>query len=101
MNLLPEWAGHAGLGLLAGCAAGLAHFATLGLNVRLLMNGASWPALGLQLARLGTLGLVFVALARLGGAPVVLGAGLGLLIARQVVLRFARTVVGERPGRRA
>ncbi len=90
MTLLPQWASLMGLGLLAGFAAGLAHFATLHLTVRLLVGGTAIKALALQLGRLGLLGLVFVALARLG-APALIASAMGLLLARQVLVTRVKT----------
>lgn len=73
-------------GLLAGLLAGLVHFTSLALNLRLFTTGRIAAALALQLLRLVLTVAVLVGLARLGVAAV-LAAAVGLLLARQWVLR--------------
>ncbi|MFP3182430.1 MAG: ATP synthase subunit I [Paraburkholderia sp.] len=83
-------------GLLAGILAGLIHFAGLRWNVRLLTAGVPGRAIGLQLARLGVLAVVFVVLARLGPWPLLSGAA-GLLLARHVVLQRVKVKAEVQP----
>lgn len=77
---------HALPGLAAGTALGLAHFASLAWNTRLYVTGGAARALAVQLLRLAVLAAAFAGLARLGALPLLAGA-LGLLLARQLVLR--------------
>lgn len=78
------------LGLLLGLATGLVHFATLRRVTALYLAGtAPARALGLQLARLALVALVLAGLARLGAGALLAGA-LGLMLAREAVLRRAR-----------
>ncbi|MFM0500186.1 N-ATPase subunit AtpR [Paraburkholderia caffeinilytica] len=77
------------IGLVAGMLAGWIHFTGLRWNVRLLIAGAPGRAIGLQLARLGVLAVVFVVLARLGPWPL-LGGAAGLLLARHWVVQRVR-----------
>jgi F1F0 ATPase subunit 2 len=77
---------HALLGLAAGMALGLAHFASLAWNTRLYVKGGAARALTVQLLRLALLALAFAWLARSGALPLLAGA-LGLLLARRLVLR--------------
>jgi F1F0 ATPase subunit 2 len=77
------------VGLAVGLTAGLIHFTTLHWSVRLLTIGSAGKALVVQLCRLGLLAAVFIVLARMG-APTLLSAALGLLLARHAVLRRVR-----------
>lgn len=72
--------------LLVGVLAGLLHFASLALNLRLFTGGRVAAGLGLQLLRLALTAAVLAGLARLGVGAVLAGA-LGLLLARSWVLR--------------
>ncbi|MGE4407272.1 ATP synthase subunit I [Pseudomonas sp.] len=80
---------HAGAGLTVGTLAGLLHFHFLALNVRLFTKGRAGAALLLQLLRLAVTASVLIALARLGAAAVLAGA-VGVLLARQWMLRRQR-----------
>ncbi|WP_250441766.1 ATP synthase subunit I [Caballeronia sp. AZ1_KS37] len=73
------------MGPLAGFALGLAHFGTLAANVRLITHNALWRALALQILRVATTVLVFMAIARLGPLGL-LGAAAGFLVARTATL---------------
>jgi F1F0 ATPase subunit 2 len=77
---------HALLGLAAGAALGLAHFASLAWNTRLYVSGGAARAFAVQLLRLAVLAAALAGLARLGAPPLLAGA-LGLLLARRLVLR--------------
>ena len=79
-------AGMVALGLAAGLAAGAVHFATLGRVVRLLTDGPALHALALQVGRFALTGGVLVGLALLGAGALVAGL-VGVMVARQVVLR--------------
>jgi len=79
-------AGSVLLGLAVGLLLGLAHFGSLWWNVGLLASGGALRALGLQLLRFTLLAGVLFGLAKLGAAAL-LGGGLGLLIARGLLLR--------------
>jgi F1F0 ATPase subunit 2 len=79
-------------GLIAGFAAGLVHFATLGRNVELLASGSAGKALTMQLARLGLLLVILFVLAKLGPWTLLCGA-LGVLVARSLVLRRVRLAI--------
>lgn len=75
---------------LAGLALGGLNFAALAANTRLYVSGGNpLVPLALQLLRLGGLALALIAAARFG-APVLLTAFAGFLIARQVAVRLAR-----------
>jgi F1F0 ATPase subunit 2 len=88
--LAPGFVPSLAVGLAVGLTAGLIHFTTLHWTVRLLTGGGSASkALVVQLCRLGLLAAVFIVLARLG-APTLLSAALGLLLARHAVLRRVR-----------
>jgi F1F0 ATPase subunit 2 len=73
------------MGPLAGFALGLAHFGTLAANVRLFTRDAPWRAFALQILRVVTTVLVFMALARLSPS-MLLGAAAGFLVARAAAL---------------
>ena len=75
------------MGPLAGFALGLAHFGTLAANVRLFTHDAPWRAFALQILRIVTTVLIFIALAKLGPS-MLLGAATGFLVARAAA--FAR-----------
>jgi len=78
---------HSGVGLLAGMAVGLAHFATLWWNTRLFTgSGSIFAAFGLQLGRFAMVVAVFFGLAKFGALPLLAGA-LGLLLARHIVIK--------------
>jgi F1F0 ATPase subunit 2 len=77
-------------GLVVGLLAGLIHFTTLHWSVRLLTAGTIAKALAVQLCRLGLLAAVFIGLAHLG-APTLLSAAVGLLLARHLILRRVRS----------
>ncbi|MBE9636336.1 ATP synthase subunit I [Salipiger mangrovisoli] len=78
------------LALCLGFALGLLHFASLRRVTSLFLGGnPAWRALGLQLARLTLLTAALAGLARLGALPLLAGT-LGLLLARQAVLRHSR-----------
>ncbi|NDW00133.1 ATP synthase subunit I [Salipiger sp. PrR002] len=80
----------AALALCLGFALGWAHFASLRRVTDLyLESGPAWRALALQLGRLAVLAGVLVGLALLGALPLLAGT-LGLLLARQMVLRRSR-----------
>ncbi|BDV38066.1 ATP synthase subunit I [Methylocystis bryophila] len=82
----PSLALQIALGATAGAAAGFAYFTALRWNVDLFERGATPKALLLLVARFGLLAALFVALAKLGAAPL-LSAALGLLAARRITLR--------------
>ncbi len=79
------------LGLGGGLLLGLAHFASLGWTTRCCLTGRALRALALQLGRFALLAGVLVLLAGLG-APALLAALPGLLLARALVLRRARSL---------
>lgn len=80
----------AALGLLAGLALGLFHFATLRRVTDLYLSGtAPARALAFQLARFALLIGALVLLAIAGAAPL-LGGALGILLGRAIVLRRTR-----------
>lgn len=92
------------LGLGGGLILGAIYFGGLWLTVRRI-SSARHPGLRIvtsYLTRLAVLGIGFFGLLRAGGAPALLGALLGLLAARQLVL--ARLGPGQegkhRPARR-
>jgi hypothetical protein len=64
----------------------------LWVNVRLYASPApAWRAIALHTARVGTLTIVLVAIARAGAIPL-LATLAGILIARSIVLRWQRAV---------
>lgn len=75
------------LGAAAGYGAGLLHFRSLRRVAEGIVAGRK-RAVTLQLARLGALGL-FLALCALIGAAALLGATLGLMLARRIALAEA------------
>ncbi len=78
------------LALCLGFALGLLHFASLRRVTGLYLDGGPpWRALALQLGRLALLAAGLVGLALLGALPLLAGT-LGLLLARQLVLRRVR-----------
>lgn len=82
-DLIPQF----GLGLLIGIVAGIAHFGSLWWNTRMFAQAGSMvAAVVVQLGRLGLLAAVFVGLSRFGALPLLAGA-LGLLMARQLMLK--------------
>ena len=84
------------IGLGAGGVAGLLHFATLGRNLQLFLDGRAMLALGLQLGRIALSVGVLVLLLRLLGLPALLAAAIALLLARQWVIgRQKRAIVLE------
>lgn len=78
------------LALVFGLAIGLAHFGALGLVVARFGEGRMLAAARLQIARLALLAAAFVATARFGAFPL-LACLAGLLLARWLVLRRARS----------
>jgi F1F0 ATPase subunit 2 len=77
------------MGPLAGFVLGLAHFGTLAANVRLITRNALARAVVLQILRVATTVLMFMAIARLGPLAL-LGAAAGFLVARTATLACAR-----------
>lgn len=78
------------LGFALGIALGLAHFASLRRVTAMYLSGGSPSrAVLLQLARLSLLGGMLLLFAQFGAAPL-LASALGVLIAREIVLRRAR-----------
>jgi F1F0 ATPase subunit 2 len=75
--------------LLAGILAGLLHFHLLRWNTGLFLTGGARRAIAAQALRLAVLTGVLVIAARFGALPLLLAA-LGVMIARQVVVRGAR-----------
>ena len=80
-----------GLCLAAGVAAGLLHFLLLRWNTRLFITTGVPRAIGIQALRLVALAGVLLLAARLGAMPLLLTA-LGVLIARQIVVRRTQAV---------
>jgi len=74
-----------------GITAGLLHFLLLRWNTRLFVAGGALRAIGLQGLRLAALAGVLLLVARLGAMPLLLTA-LGVMIARQIVVRRTRLV---------
>ncbi len=80
----------AAIGLLLGLLGGGAQFALLRWNTDLYLRGGAFGrAIGLQVLRLGLLGVVLTALAWHGAVPLLAGA-LGVQLARGLVLYRAR-----------
>ncbi|WP_436644285.1 ATP synthase subunit I [Microbaculum sp. FT89] len=76
-----------GLGLLVGLVVGAVHFGSLWWNTQIFArSGSMVMALAIQFGRFGLLAAVFIFLSRFGALPLLAGA-LGLLVARQVVIR--------------
>lgn len=74
-------------GIVTGCIAGAAYFATLFANARSYARHAIGIAITLQALRFGMLGLVLYGLARLGPAALLSGLA-GIVIARHVMVRL-------------
>ncbi len=83
---LPSLAFQIALGAAAGAAAGYAYFTALRWNVDLFERGATPKAILLLASRFALLAALFVGLAKVG-APALLAAAIGLLVARRVTLR--------------
>lgn len=76
-----------GLGLLVGLVVGAVHFGSLWWNTQIFArSGSLVMAFTIQFGRFGLLAAVFVLLSRLGALPLLAGA-LGLLVARQAVIK--------------
>jgi F1F0 ATPase subunit 2 len=75
----------------AGVAAGLLHFLLLRWNTRLFITAGVAHAIGIQALRLLALAGVLLLAARLGAMPLLLTA-LGMLLARQIVVRRTQAV---------
>jgi F1F0 ATPase subunit 2 len=84
-----DLAGGIALGLIAGGVVGIVHFVSLNWTVRCFASGLALRAAVLQIGRLGFVAAAFTALALLGAGPLIAGL-VGLLAARQVVLRRQR-----------
>jgi F1F0 ATPase subunit 2 len=78
--------GGALVGIAAGILLGLIHFGSLWWNVRLLASGGALRALAIQVLRFALLTAALLGLAKLGAAALLAG-GLGLLLARGLLLR--------------
>jgi F1F0 ATPase subunit 2 len=76
--------------LAGGFAAGLLHFHLLHWNTRLFMTGGGPRAIAVQMLRLLALAGVLVGAALLGAMPL-LAAAAGVMIARVLVVRHARS----------
>ncbi len=75
------------LGFAVGLALGALHFASLRLNTDLFVNGGrAWLAALLLVGRFALLLVVLAGLAMLGALPLLCG-GLGLLVARAVIIK--------------
>jgi hypothetical protein len=81
-------AAHIVLGLAAGALVGVLHFATLRWSTALYLGRTFALAFGLQLVRLGVVGLLLFLLAHIGAGTQLAGA-LGLLAVRRPFLRRA------------
>jgi len=91
-NLIPLIRG-AGAWLAFGALIGAFHFLTLRSNVRMLVAGRSLPlVLATQLGRLALVGGALAVIAGHFGAPALVVAAAGILVARMAVIRLA-----ERP----
>ncbi|MDG5494276.1 ATP synthase subunit I [Niveispirillum sp. BGYR6] len=75
------------LGLLTGAGFGWLFFRLLAVNSRLYTAGRVGPATALHVGRLAGAVLLFVALARLGGAAPLLAAFVGFLAIRPLLIR--------------
>jgi hypothetical protein len=73
-------------GLVAGALIAAAHLATLAPGVRWLTEGRAAGAIALLLGRMAALGAVLLALA-LAGPTVLMGAIVGLLVIRTLIIR--------------
>lgn len=76
-------------GLVVGAVLGFIHFGLLRWNAGLLLGGDLGKAIALQLLRFALLAVVLDETAKFG-APALLSAALGVLTARNIVLRKAR-----------
>ncbi len=77
---------------LLGGIVGTISFLLLWVNVRLYASPASaWWAITLHAARVGTLAVALVAIARAGAIPL-LATLAGILIARSIVVRWQRAI---------
>jgi hypothetical protein len=74
-----------------GITVGLLHFLLLRWNTRLFITAGVVCAIGIQALRLMVLASVLLVAARLGAMPLLLAA-LGVMIARQFVVRRAQAV---------
>ena len=79
----------AAIGLASGLVLGLIHFGTLWTVTTLHLEGARARAIGLQILRLVLLAVLMVVLAGFGVAALLAGM-LGVILAREIVLRRAR-----------
>lgn len=80
---------YAALGLVLGLAFGYVHWITLKTVTALFLGGARGRAIALQLLRLALLALLMVALVAFG-APGLIAGALGVILAREIVLRRVR-----------
>jgi len=78
-----------GFGVLAGVMLGAAYFGALGWTVRCFAAGFALQAILLQIGRMALMATALAGLAQLGAGPLIAGL-LGLLLARQGVLRRPR-----------
>jgi F1F0 ATPase subunit 2 len=74
-----------------GVAAGLLHFLLLRWNIRLFITEGTLHAIAVQALRLAALAGVLLLAARLGAMPLLLTA-LGVMIARQIVVRRSQAL---------
>jgi F1F0 ATPase subunit 2 len=81
------------IGLVAGGLTGLLHFASLGRNLDLFLSGRAGTAIALQLGRLALSVGVLVLLLKALGLPALLAGALGLLLARQWVIRGQKRAI--------
>jgi len=78
----------AGLWLGVGAQIGALHFSTLRWNAAALIADRPIPLVfGVQIVRLAATGALLAIIARSSGAPALLAASFGILIARRAVLR--------------
>ena len=75
----------AAVGLVAGLAMGVLHFASLSWNARLFVAGSTGAALALQAARIAVSALVLILLVRISRSAALAGA-FGFLAARAIML---------------
>jgi len=73
------------VGLVAGLALGVLHFASLSWNAQLFVSGSFGAAIALQAARVGLAALVLILLFRVGPFAALAGA-LGFLVARAILI---------------
>jgi F1F0 ATPase subunit 2 len=74
------------IGLIAGLLVGAFHFSSLWWNTQLFTTGAAGKAIALQLVRIAVDVAVLTLLVRLLGLAALLSGGLGLLVARPLLL---------------